>query len=156
MKEERKDSLKSKTKSHKTTHRRRITKSTFTRWGKEKDKLAFKLLKSMCKEKDLDITKFIQTEVSKVMNLKTCEFVSNSHKIIVEFIASKYNWIRKPVFLFQRFQKVYSLQNTFSIRELKLLKKILIKSQGSSDWENVIMYHFPGKNKEAITVFDVV
>ena len=112
--------------------------------------MAFKLLESMCKDKDLDITKFIQTNLSKVMNVKTHEFVSNSHKNIVEFIANKYNWVRKPVFLFQRFPKIHSLQNNFSIRELKFLKKILIQHKDNANREKEVLFHFPGKSKEAI------
>ena len=148
--EEIKLTTKQNTKSKKLSIKKRKAKTSFTRWGKKKDKMAFKLLESMCREKDLDITKFIQTKLSKVMNVKTQEFVSNSHKNTVEFIANKYNWVRKPVFLFQRFQKIHSLQNKFSIRELKFLKKILIQHKDDTNREKEILFHFPGKSKEAI------
>ena len=148
--EEVKLTTKQNIKSRNRSIKKRKAKTSFTRWGKEKDKMAFKLLESMCQEKDLDITKFIQTKLSKVMNEKTQEFVSNHHKNIVEFIANKYNWVRKPVFLFQRFQKIHSLQNNFSIRELKFLKKILVQHKDNVNREKEFLFHFPGKSKEAI------
>ena len=148
--EEVKLTTKQNIKSRNRSIKKRKAKTSFTRWGKDKDKMAFKLLESMCREKDLNITKFIQTKLSKVMNEKTQEFVSNSHKNIVEFIANKYNWVRKPVFLFQRFQKIHSLQNNFSIRELKFLKKILVQHKDDANREKEVLFHFPGKSKEAI------
>ena len=126
------------------------TKPSFTRWGKEKDKLAFKLLELMCAENNLHISVFIQTKLSWVINEETNEFISTLHQNIIECIAMELNWKRKTAFLFKRFQNIYSHRNMFSSRELKLLKSILLRTKGYPNYEKDIKFHFPGKSEEAI------
>ena len=126
------------------------TKPSFTRWGKEKDKLAFNLLELMCAENNLHISVFIQTKLSWVINEKTHEFISILHQNIIECIAIELNWNRKSAFLFKRFQNIYSHGNMFSSRELKLLKSIVLRTKGYPNYEKDIKFHFPGKSEEAI------
>lgn len=130
------------------------SKTSFRRWGKEKDKLAFKMLHSLWKESGINVDKFIKADESEIIDEYAEAFINNSSNKqfseIIERIAAEYNWIRKPIFLFHRFKKIYSLENNLSVREVKLLRKILMKSDCDNiDYESV-MFHFPGKQLSVI------
>ena len=43
-------------------------KTCFKRWGKDKDKLAFEMLKDLCKEISINVDQFIQVDVSEVID----------------------------------------------------------------------------------------
>ena len=122
------------------------TKAALKRWGKDKDKLAVKTLNALCKASGLNTDQFIQVDTFEVYNEDTQEFKSEVHEKIIKWIALKYNWTRKPVFLFQRIKKIHTQDKKLSVREIRMLKSILIKNRGKFINEKEIMFHFPGKS----------
>ena len=126
-------------------------KSLFRRWGKEKDRKAFKLLQEMCKNLHLSFEKFILVDENEIINKHNFEFTNEVYSRIIGEIGKEFNWIRKPVHLFYRFKKIYSQsESKLSIRDTRLLKSILINNIGKKINDEEILFHFPGKSKSVI------
>ena len=63
-------------------------KTSFKRWGKDKDKLAFEMLKDLCKERGINVDQFMQVDVSQIIDEYAETFANNtcSIKKIKKFI----------------------------------------------------------------------
>ena len=122
----------------------------FRRWGKEKDKKAFDMLKNLCQNNGLSVDQFLSADVAEVIDEFKRIFINKLYSNIIQSIAEQYSWMRKPIYLFHRLKKIYSSDNTFSFREIKLLKRLILKSNSDSDDIEGIMYHFPGKSESII------
>ena len=132
------------------TKRSKWNKNKFTRWGKDKDKKGFKKLLELWSKKNLKIKSFLGEDKSQVINSNEGVFINLIYSDIFNQIAIKYSWGRKPIYLYLRFQKIYLMEQSLSVRDLKLLKKILIKSKSKWNIIELINQHFPFKNREVI------
>ena len=56
-------------------------KTCFKRWGKNKDKLAFEMLKDLCKERGINVDQFIQVNVSEIIDEYAETFINNTFNI---------------------------------------------------------------------------
>ena len=56
-------------------------KTSFKRWGKDKDKLAFEMLKDLCKERGINVDQFIQVDVSEIIDEYVETFINNTFNI---------------------------------------------------------------------------
>ena len=131
-------------------NRKKKWRTIFKRWGKEKDKIGYNMLKQICEKYSLDIDSFFCIDQSSVIDEVSQEFISQEHSKIIQKIVNKYKWMRKPIYLYLRFQKIYLKESTLSVRESKLLKRLLIQSKDDEDICKQVMYHFPGKNLTVI------
>ena len=53
-------------------------KTCFKRWGKNKDKLAFEMLKDLCKERGINVDQFMQVDVSEIIDECAETFANNA------------------------------------------------------------------------------
>ena len=127
-----------------------INSKWFKRWGKEKDKKAFDMLKKLCRINGISINQFLNVDESEVIDEFSQIFTNELYSNIIKPIVDQYMWIRKPIYLFYRFKKIYSLEDKLSFREIKLLKRLLIQSNSDPIDIDSIMYHFPGKSVSMI------
>ena len=127
-----------------------INSKWFKRWGKEKDKKAFDTLKKLCQINGISINQFLNVDESEVIDEFSQIFTNELYSNIIQSIADQYMWIRKPIYLFYRFKKIYSSEDKLSFREVKLLKRLLIQSNSDPIDIESIMYHFPGKSISVI------
>ena len=53
-------------------------KICFKRWGKDKDKLAFEMLQTLCSENSINVDQFMQVDVSEVIDECAETFANNA------------------------------------------------------------------------------
>ena len=123
-------------------------KLPFRRWGKDKDKLAFKMLQDMCKDSGISFEQFIKVEESEIIDEYAQIFTNELYSSIIERIANELGWMKRPIYLFHRFQKIHSQSDSLSIREVKFLKQLLADSSSDSIDYSLIEFHFPCKSKQ--------
>ena len=131
-------------------NRKKKWRAIFKRWGKEKDKIGYSMLKQMCAIHSFDIDSFFCIDKSSVIDEVSQEFISKEHSKIIQQIVNKYKWVRKPIYLYLRFQKIYLKESTLSVRESKFLKRLLVQCNYEEDIDKLVMYHFPGKSLAVI------
>ena len=131
-------------------NRKKKWRAIFKRWGKEKDKIGYNMLKQMCAIHSFNIDSFFCIDQSTVIDGVSQEFISKEHSKIIQQIANKYKWTRKPIYLYLRFQKIYLKENALSVRESKFLKRLLVQCNYEEDIDKLVMYHFPGKSLTVI------
>ena len=54
-------------------------KTCFKRWGKDKDKLAFEMLQTLCSENSINVDQFMQVDVSEIID-ECAEMFANNAK----------------------------------------------------------------------------
>ena len=104
----------------------------------------------MCQINGISINQFLNVDESEVIDEFSQIFTNELYSNIIQSIADQYMWMRKPIYLFHRFKKIYSLEDKLSFREVKLLKRLLIQSNSDPIDIESIMYHFPGKSISVI------
>ena len=124
-------------------------KFPFRRWGKNKDKLAFKMLQDMCKDSGINFEQFIKADESEVIDEYAQIFTNELYSCIIERIANELGWMKRPIYLFNRFQKIHSQTDCLSVREVKFLKQHLADSSSDSIDYSLIEFHLPCKSKQA-------
>ena len=124
-------------------------KIPFKRWGKNKDKLAFKMLQDIWKESSLDVEKFIKADESEIIDEYAQIFINELYSGIIEKIANEFGWVRRPIYLFHRFKKILSQASILSVREVKFLKQLLSNNSSQPIDYALIEFHFPCKSKSA-------
>ena len=124
-------------------------KIPFKRWGKNKDKLAFKMLQDIWKESGIDVEKFIKADESEIIDEYAQIFINELYSGIIEKIANEFGWMRRPIYLFHRFKKILSQASILSVREVKFLKQLLSDNSSQPIDYALIEFHFPCKSKSA-------
>ena len=117
----------------------------FWRWGRKEDKNVFSLFHKLLEEADKSIEEFFSFKPSNMFDNKNCKIRGKQQDIIVAKLWKEWNWKKEPYFLLKRLLKLYSNQ-TFSVREIKALKKIVrSQNQGVELDMGGILYNYPGK-----------
>ena len=124
-------------------------KIPFRRWGKDKDKLAFKMLQDICKESEINFLQFIKVDESEIIDEYAQIFINEIYSNIIERIANEFGWMRRPIHLFYRFKKIFSQANSLSVREVKLLKQFIPQNSSQPIDYTLIKFHFPCKSESA-------
>ena len=130
--------------------KRRKEESLSRDGAKIRTRLGTTCLIRCAQNKSFDIDNFFCIDQSTIIDEDSQEFISQEHSKIIKQIARKYNWMKKPIYLYFRFRKIYLKESTLSVREFKLLKKLLIKNKDEEDIDKLVMYHFPGKSQSVI------
>lgn len=109
------------------------------RWGRDDDKRLFGVIRSLEKQGLLSLQEILEMDA----NTQAC---SNKG---VSALAKKFKWKSLKKYLVFRIQSLWGKE--FSVRETKLLKRIIKKNYNyeNLDYEN-ILYNFPGKTLERV------
>lgn len=110
------------------------------RWSSEQDKASFDILNAHCAQKGISLQQFL-----------TYKGISQENDEILRHIADTLGWRRKTDYLLLRIQKLVKDSSKFSVRDLRLFKRILRNQlrNRALNYEELLK-HFPGKT------FDVV
>ena len=102
-----------------------IKKPCFKRWRKQKDRKAFKMLQEIWSRRSYDLEKFITIDSSKVIDHIDKEFTCKEYSEVIGEIAFKLNWMRNPIYLLDRFKRIFQKYNKLSVRDIRFLKSLL-------------------------------
>lgn len=124
--------------------RSRKTRAINHRWGRTDDRILFSTIKKLQAEGNLSTT-FLEHIHSNNSNIDFSE---------LEYLASLVNWTGKPECLKQRIQVLSSNSHAMSVRETKLLRKIIINDyyQKPIDYEAVSL-NFLGKSIDTLKIW---
>ena len=110
------------------------------RWGNDQDKHVFQILNEYLSQKGSSLSQFVKESG-----------VTESNQDIITSIASQTGWKRRIKFLYKRIQKLAKDCDNFSIRDLKLFKRVLRNQlRNRSKNYHEILSHFPGKTFEVV------
>ena len=122
--------------------KKRSRSRKFSRWGRKEDCKLFSDFYQQCIRNNVDMTKL----------LNFGEITSGTYEIMKDLML-KHNWKGESNAFFKRIKKVFQTTSSLSVRQTKLLLKLVKQSthkgKGSINFESFIS-HFPGTTPEVL------
>ena len=100
-----------------------LWKDTVRRWGHHHDQKAFEFLNKELAKVNMDVDQFLFDDSIEFANNKNQSIKWKFRVSILKLIIKRFGWHKTTYFLFNRLRKI-ALTQTFSSRELKLLKRV--------------------------------